>query len=351
MSERERRGAGHGAAPGKGNAGTAAGVPGKTTLVEQAYAIQRKATGAAPATRIDAVVDGASSTSGTPVDSGVRGRVESSTGARLVADAVVSNRHAGPIQATSAPIARQTKPPATLAPHKPSGRHEVTDFGEYWVVPELTSQCFADAHGEQITETEFAVVKTAWDKVKDGSGNIKITENDKLGTAHAGFKASITVRIGMLMSAPTGRQLVTSLLSGGFDVTIRPSLAKLLGGGTSFRGDAGSLEKADGSAGTGATTIIEIDPACTDDDIKAFNKNGVEIPDPVYIFLGHEMIHARHNQLGRNRRGLAATDPAKYPNREEEATIATGAGITENQLRAEHGLDARAGHTISDKRP
>jgi hypothetical protein len=73
--------------------------------------------------------------------------------------------------------------------------------------------------------------------------------------------------------------------------------------------------------------------------------------DPVYIFLGHEMIHARHNQLGRNRRNVAATAPAKYSNREEEETIATGAGITENQLRAEHGLEGRVGHGGVDKRP
>lgn len=29
----------------------------------------------------------------------------------------------------------------------------------------------------------------------------------------------------------------------------------------------------------------------------------------------------------------------------------TGAGITENQLRAEHDLDGRAGHGATDKRP
>jgi hypothetical protein len=72
---------------------------------------------------------------------------------------------------------------------------------------------------------------------------------------------------------------------------------------------------------------------------------------PVYIFLGHEMIHARHNQLRRNHSNLAAADPARYSNREEEETIATGAGITENQLRAEHDLDARASDGATDKRP
>lgn len=433
VSGRERRGAGHDAVPGRGSGTTSAPSPGRTTRVEQVDAIQRKATGAAPAARVDAAVDSAAATGGAPVDGGVRARVEAATGAQLddasvhtspesnaaaaalgaraytagnqihfasgqyapatadgqhllahelthtvqqrgggglqakgrvsepgdagereadrVADAVMTDGHAGPIRETSASIARQTPPTATPATPAPSGRHEVTDLGEYWVVPDSTHRSMPDAQGEQITETAFAAAKAAWDKVKDGSGNIKISENDSAGTAHAGFKASVTAKIGLLMSRPKGRELVTSLLSGGFDVTIRPTAAKLFAGGQSIRGGAGALEQASGSAGAGSTTIIEIDPACTDNDVKVYDRNGAEISDPVYIFLGHEMIHARHNQLGRNRRSLAASDPAKYGNREEEETIATGAGITENQLRAEHGLDARVGHAATDKRP
>jgi hypothetical protein len=433
VSGRERRGAGHDPEPGKGGSATGVPAPGRTTRVEQADAIQRKATGAAPTAGVDAAVEGASATGGTPVDGAMRARVEAATGAQLgnasvhtgpesnaaatalgaraftvgsqihfasgqhapatadgqhllahelthtvqqrggsglqakgrvsepgdagereadrVADAVMAGGHAGPIRETSASIARQTTPPTPPATPAPSGRHEVTDFGEYWVVPDATNRSVADAQGEQITETAFAAAKAAWDKVKDGSGNIKISENDSAGTAHAGFKASVTTKIGLLMSRPTGRELVTSLLSGGFDVTIRPSAAKVYGGAQAIRGGAGTLEQAGGAAGAGGTTIIEIDPACTDNDIKVYDRNGAEISDPVYIFLGHEMIHARHNQLGRNRRNLAASDPSKYSNREEEETIATGAGITENQLRAEHGLDARVGHGGVDKRP
>jgi hypothetical protein len=433
VSERERRGSGSTATPGK-TGGSGGPAPGRTTLVEQAYAVQRKATGAAPAAGVDAAVAGASATGGAPVDGTMRARVESATGAELggvsvhtgadsnaaaealgarayttgnqihfasgqyapgsadgqhllahelthtvqqrgggggpqakgrvsepgdageveadrVADAVMTGGHAGPIQQTSAAIARQVTPPAAPAAPAPSGRHEVTDFGEYWVVPDSTVRSVADAQGEQITQTAFAAAKAAWDKVKDGSGNVKITESDTAGTAHAGFKASITAKIGLLMSKPKGRELVTSLLSGGFDVTIRPSAAKVYGGAQAYRGGAGTLEQANGSAGAGGTTAIEVDPACTDNDIKVYDRNGAEISDPIYIFLGHEMIHARHNQLGRNRRGLAAADAGKYSNREEEETIATGGGITENQLRAEHGLDARVGHGGVDKRP
>lgn len=59
MSERERRGAGRqDAVPGKGGVGATAGAPGRTTLVEQAYAIQRKATGLAPVAGAGAAVAG-----------------------------------------------------------------------------------------------------------------------------------------------------------------------------------------------------------------------------------------------------------------------------------------------------
>ena len=46
----------------------------------------------------------------------------------------------------------------------------------------------------------------------------------------------------------------------------------------------------------------------------------------------------------------AATDGAAYPNAEEEETIATGAGPTENKLRAEHGLGVRKRHALTDTR-
>lgn len=438
MSERGRRGF-DGRSPGKGSSVASFDADprvGKTTLVEQTYTVQRKAAGSVPAdhasTAATATTEKAASSSGTPVDSGVRSRVEGATGTRMadvtvhtgpesnaaavalgaraytvgqqihftagahepesragqhllahelvhiaqqangsagpqskkvsesqdaaeieadrVADAVMSGSPAGPISQQPTQISRAPKEGAKATP-APSGRHEVTDYGEYWVVPDATVGAIADAKGEQIKEPAFATLKASWDKVQDSTGNIKVIEADRAGVAHAGFKAATITRIGRLMSKPVGRQLVTSLVTGGFDVTIRPSAAKVYGGAQAIRGGAGTLENADGSGGGGGTTIIEIDPACTDNDIKVYNAAGAEISDPVYIFLGHEMIHAQHNQLGHNRRNVAASNPAKYSNREEEETIATGAGTTENQLRAEHGLEARIGHGGVDKRP
>lgn len=242
----------------------------------------------------------------------------------------------------------EKKPAETPAP---SGRREQTEFGEYWVVPDTTNGPVGDAQGEQIKETDFTALQGVWNKVKDGSGDIKITEKDSANGDHAGFKASILTKIGLLMSKPVGRKLVTELISGGKTVTIRPSAAKIYGGANAIRGSNATLENSDGTSGGGGTTIIQIDPDCTDNDIKVYNASGNEISDPVYIFLGHEMIHARHNQLGHNKRQQTATDPSKYGNKEEEQTIAKGTDFNENMLRSEHGLEARIGHAGVDKRP
>lgn len=234
-------------------------------------------------------------------------------------------------------------------PSTPSGRHEKTDFGEYWVVPDGNTECIFDSRGEIIGETEFTTAKAVWEKVKDGSGKVKILETDLSGKATAGFKATMLTKVSMLMSRPKGRELLMGLSAGAYDVTIRPSTGKINGGAQARRGGDGSLEKADGKAGAGSSTTVEIDPSCSDTDNKVHDKDGKEISDPIYIFLGHELIHAKHNQEGRNRRNLAAKSN-KYSNREEEETIATGAGINENSLRAEHGLTARIGHSGRDTR-
>lgn len=74
LDGRERRGGGHDVVPGKRSGTTSAPAPGRTTLVEQADAIQRKATGAVPAGQVDAAVDSASTTGGAAVDGAMRAR-------------------------------------------------------------------------------------------------------------------------------------------------------------------------------------------------------------------------------------------------------------------------------------
>jgi hypothetical protein len=83
MKQHEQRGRG-----GTGDAQPGASrVPGKQTLVEQAYGqaagvIQRKAAGV-PATTADSALQTVADSSGAPVDAGIRSRVENTTGAQL----------------------------------------------------------------------------------------------------------------------------------------------------------------------------------------------------------------------------------------------------------------------------
>lgn len=222
----------------------------------------------------------------------------------------------------------------------PPGRGVSTRFGEYWIVPDDTTQSYADITGEQITETEFAALQAVWDKLNDGTGSIQITEADDKGGDHAGFKEKILGYFGTMMSQPKGRALVAGLVNGSQTVTVGPTSSKQIA--NAARG-AGSLENADGTAGVGGTTTIRMDADLTDTTIVVFDKDGNEIAAPVWSILAHELIHAEHNAAGRNKRNLAATDSA-YSNREEEETIATGSGVTENALRAEHGMPDRHGH-------
>lgn len=242
-------------------------------------------------------------------------------------------------------------PSTPAASAAPSGRHEKTDFGEYWVIPDDSDprQCIFDSKGEIVAEKEFTTAAKVWKGVQDGTGRVKIVETDLLKKETAGFKAMILTKIAMLMTKSTGRSLLLGLAAGGYDVTIRPSRKKINGGGQATRGSEGSLEKKGGEAGLGSTTMIEIDPTCSDTDNLVHDKDGNEIADPVFIFLGHELIHARHNQAGRNRTNQTAKN-SKYTNAEEEQTIAAGDGMSENLLRAEHGLTARAGHSGRDVR-
>lgn len=233
----------------------------------------------------------------------------------------------------------------------PVGRGQSEPFGTFWIVPDDTFESFAGVEGEQITESAFAILEGVWSSLQSDSGNLRITETDADGNVHAGFKANMMTQIGMLMSQPTGRGIVVSLMSGSTSrVTIRPTSANVYGGGNAIRSDgANALEQASGDAGSGSGTIIQIDASLQDDDVMVFDSEGNEISLPVFVTLGHEMIHAQHNRAGRNRREQDATDD-DYTNREEEETIGTGP-TTENDIRGEHGLTARHGHAGRDTRP
>jgi hypothetical protein len=270
--------------------------------------------------------------------------------ADAVADAVVAGKSA---EALLDPFAHgggggaAVQRNAPLKPAAPIGRAELIGLARYWVVPDGTGPQ-AGVADEQMSETSFAALKATWDKLNSGTGQIKINETGDDGTKYAGFKAKMITQFGLLLSKPAGRAVVMSLISAGHTVTIIPSAPRTIGGA---RRGAGSVEKPDGSANTGGDSTILIEAGLTDTDIVCFDPAGNKISAPIFLILGHELIHATHNDAGRNHREKAAADGAAYPNLEEEETIATGAGATENKLRAEHGLGVRKGHALQDTRP
>jgi hypothetical protein len=231
-------------------------------------------------------------------------------------------------------------------PAGPAGHAEATDFGTYWVIPDGTGPQTGVA-GEPITQPKFDELKAIWDKLKSGTGQIKVTDTGDDGTKYPAFKAMILTQFGKLLSKPVGRSVVTSLISAGHTVTIVPSGARTIGGA---RRGAGSVEKTDGTSGGGGDSTILIEAGLKDTDIQCFDPVGTKISAPIFLILGHELLHATHNDSGHNHREKAATDGAAYPNAEEEETIATSAGPTENKLRAEHGLGVRKGHALTDTR-
>jgi hypothetical protein len=283
--------------------------------------------------------------------------------ADAVADAVVAGKPAGGILdqmaggSSSLPGVQKKPgdPPAAKPPApKPVGTNKTTDFGEYWVVPDGTKPADAKVgqKGELIEQTKFTAVEDVWNKVKGGTGKLLITETDKNGGAHAGFKAATLPRIGMLMSRPKGRELITGLVNGSKKCTIRPAPGKVFGGAsTEAAGGLGAGAPGvvtAGKKGAGDDSFVDLDANVGDNDIKVHDAAGNDISDPVYIFLGHELIHARHIAAGEVDMGAPA-DPS-YGIKEEETTIATG-GLSENDLRAEHGLTKRHDHGGSDTRP
>lgn len=82
----------------------------------------------------------------------------------------------------------------------------------------------------------------------------------------------------------------------------------------------------------------------------AYDDNGQMIPNPPQMILGHELVHAMNNSEGMHHYGIDPQPPSSEPRMEEEEADAIGVGShahdspSENSLRREAGLPARANH-------
>jgi len=100
--------------------------------------------------------------------------------------------------------------------------------------------------------------------------------------------------------------------------------------------------------GVGSGSDVTLMSGIKDSEYVNQDAQGRYIPAPAFIVYGHELIHALRNKRGTASSGVNAAQYRKKPlakwgNEEEHDTIA-GAGISENALRAEHGLTQRGSH-------
>jgi hypothetical protein len=188
-----------------------------------------------------------------------------------------------------------------------------------------------------------------YNDIAAGSTSIKISENsgttngDAADVKYPGFQDKVLKSLKRLLTTKSGRTLLKSIAEGGFDVSIRPSTQGL----ATTRRD----NDANAKNGTGSASTLYFDPHFSDKTVKVFDKNGKELATPFFLALGHELIHAAHNQDGINARDQAPSDAA-WGNKEEENAIDGSTGVTENALRKELGLGRRFGHggTVTGKR-
>jgi NleD-like pathogen effector protein (putative zinc metallopeptidase) len=222
---------------------------------------------------------------------------------------------------------------------QPPGYQASMAFGDFWVLPDDYKGPPPKSGQQPIRESELNRAQKVWGELNANSGKIKISEGDLDGKPHPGFKALVLQRLANLLSQPKGRELVSGLVEGGQMVVIRPSRQRHEGG-------ADTEGFGDGKSPEGCS--VEMDPDLNDDTLKVFDNSGAEIQEPAFLTLGHELIHARHLAAGKAEWG-ERPDDSSYGDKEEEQTIADG-DLTENDLRAEHDLPSRHGHTGEDTR-
>ena len=243
-----------------------------------------------------------------------------------------------------------------------------------------------------------AAIDTVWGDIVHFRGPFKLIERVHtadgdfipLGTILDRFKIEILANLARLMSRPNGRRLIQAIHAGGDDEAIQfvmSPLYKILDQNyvgmkaTAVVGPHASLGFTKGRPrpGPGSAAGVEIAPGVRDASLVDFDEAGELIPSPVFVGLGHELIHAAHYQRGTYSPGakVDALPPEYGGDLEEFLTIAdarkveqigrqrarrgnsrhlptigaiaaTNAGVpTEAEIRAEHGLGIRHGHSTS----
>lgn len=181
-----------------------------------------------------------------------------------------------------------------------------------------------------------SVTRNADGSYSVGGDNLRVEGSDA-------FVSEALSDMSTLYNTPTGRHTMDEINNGTHTTTVRElpmDQAPGVGGGQATRVNGNdALMGPDGTPGAGSDTIIEYAPNYTP---QYTDQDGNTVDGVRPAVLGHEMIHAVHNDEGTNRRN--EVDPAEpTSNQEESQTIGINdhadADHTENQLIRELGGD------------
>lgn len=253
---------------------------------------------------------------------------------------------------------------------------------------------------DNVDHQERGKINEVWNQVVSNQGNLSVerTVSIESGTAqipskqHGELRTEVLSDVARLMSRPKGRKLVEHLHTQGQDksrqVKFRMHNLGALKKGIALSPLASNVSnealvhESDGGIGKGegSGAVVNLTPGVKDSDFSDFDVHGQRIPSPTFVTLGHELTHAAHFQRGTSAEGVKSdeiqglsSDEGYHDDMEELLTIErtkdlknmSGARITkdkgesslqtllalnkgiptENDIREEHGLGLRYGHT------
>ncbi|MFT5890613.1 MAG: hypothetical protein ACI9Y7_000706 [Dokdonia sp.] len=214
---------------------------------------------------------------------------------------------------------------------------------------------------ENMGKTALATAHENWNSIVDGTGSLGIRENtvEDASERPEGFKTESLAMIHRMMGSDSGRQLIDDVNTDAHHVEVQPRHPLSLAAGNIAAAvtetDAKATMGIGGllTAGPQRASAIKVEPGMSDTAYKSKDAQNRNISSPAFVLFAHEMIHARHNQLGMNRKDInkglygTGTPLSHWSNKEEHWTIDQGSAhgdITENQIREEHGISIREGH-------
>jgi Effector protein len=199
---------------------------------------------------------------------------------------------------------------------------------------------------ETLHQSEFDELAAAWRTLSDPtdtSSSLRLHEEGDMmrpAVTAPGFRNQLLAAVGQLLAHRHGRELVLGIMHGSQIVQVRPWTGHERDRAETQSTTAGEIRPG-GQAGPGAGSTIMLDPTLVSNEPVGYDESGRALRSPLFITLGHELIHALHNAHGT----ALHQDDGSPSEPEEDATIqGPSPDVTENDLRHEHHLPNRHGH-------